>query len=425
MYAFFRHVVETGLGEAGDEQRIQFVLTDVLHGCIEPRLDFHRRCHVFSLAFDGLAQAQGHTRRCLGQVFTEDEDGIVIFDIAQGRNRQRAVVQDLEYQPDTLQFTGFDTAVEMLGTYQLTQRVVAFKAGARRADTDDVTAAQQVRRFVQCLVQAQFDLAVGEQWLTRAILAVDIAVAKTSAVAEEVLVDRAVVTVFDAAQFTVAFTRADVAAAGTAVADAWRELHVPLAVVALGVGLVREHTGRADLGEVAGELAFQRAVFNATEVHVVMGAVDAQVGAACVVFIKAHTAITGDAAVHLVRDERPQLLILMGTLGEAITALVVAGHHRHVLQVAVTAFLADRAVMRVVGHQPFDDTGPEGLGLIVFDGNPGVVGGWRHAGHDDTTAGVVLVRVLLDRALATGANAAKGGVPAEIRNIEAKRQTCL
>jgi hypothetical protein len=156
-----------------------------------------------------------------------------------------------------------------------------------------------------------------------------------------------------------------------------------------------------------------------------VGAEYAQVGAAGVVFIEAHAAIAGDAAVHLVRDERPQLLVLVGTFGEAIPALVVAGHHGHVLQMAVTTFLTDRTVVRVVGHQPFDDAGAERLGLVVVDGNPGVVSGGCHAGHDDTTTGVVLVGVLLDRALATGANTAKCWMPAEIRDVEPQRQTRL
>ncbi|KPY63234.1 Uncharacterized protein ALO94_05579 [Pseudomonas syringae pv. spinaceae] len=401
------------------------MLTDVLHSSIEPRLDFHRRRHVFCLALDGLAQAQRHARGGLGQVFAEHENGVVIFDVTQGRNRQRAVVEHLEDQAHTFQLTGLDATVKVFGPDQFTQCVVAFQAGARRADADNVTTAQQVCGLVQGFIQAQFDLTVDQQRLTWTVGAVDIAIAKTATVAQEVLVDRTVVAVFDAAQFTVTFARADVATAGAAVADARRKLHVPFAVVALGVSLVGKHTGRTDLGEVTGKLAFQRAVLDAAEVHVVVRAVNAQIGAARVVFIEAHAAIAGDAAVHLVRDERPQFLILVGTLGETITALVVAGHHGHVLQMAVTAFLTDRAVVGVVGHQPFDDTGTEGLGFIIFDGDPGVVGGWRHAGHDDTTTGVVLVGVLLDRALATGANAAKGGVPAEIRDVEAQRQTCL
>ncbi len=208
-------------------------------------------------------------------------------------------------------------------------------------------------------------------------------------------------------------------------ADARGELHVPLAVVALGMGLVGEHAGRADLDQIAGELAFQRAVLDATEVHVVVRAIHAQVGAAGVVLVVAHAAVAGDAAVHLMGDERAKLLVLVGALGEAIATGVVPGHHRHVLQVAVTAFLAHRTVVRVVGHQPLDDAGAERLGFLVVDADPGVVGGRRHAGHDDTTTGVVLVVVLLDRTLPAGPDAAKRGVPAEVGDIEAEGQAGL
>jgi len=76
-----------------------------------------------------------------------------------------------------------------------------------------------------------------------------------------------------------------------------------------------------------------------------------------------------------VGNERAQLLVLVSTLGEAITALVVAGHHCHVLQMAVTAFLTDRAVVRVVGHQPFNDAGAKHFRFFVIDGDPAAVGG--------------------------------------------------
>ena len=234
------------------------------------------------------------------------------------------------------------------------------------------------------------------------------------------MVDRAVVTVLDAADFAVTLAGADVAAGGAAVTDARRELHVPLAVVALGVGFVGKHTSRADFGEVAGELAFQHTIFDTAEVDVVVGAEHTEVGAAGVVLVITHAAVAGDTAVHLVGDERTELLILVGALAEAITALVVAGHHGHVLQVAMATFFTHRAVVRVVGHQPLDHAGAEGFGFLVVDGDPAVVGGRRHAGHHQTTALVVFVGVLLDRTLATGANAAEGGVPAEIRNVESQ-----
>src|SRR5690606_11376360 len=317
------------------------------------------------LATGSLAHRQGQTGRCPGEVFTEDEHSVVGFDVAHGGDRQRTLLHDPANQLDSGQLVGGDAAGEVLGPHQFPQGMVAFQAGAGRADADHPLAAQQFRSLVQGLVHAQ--LLVAEQRLTRTVLAVDEAVAEAAAVTQEVVVHRAVEAVLDAADFAVALAGADVAAAGAAMADARGELHVPLAVVALGVGLVGEHAGRADLGEVAGELALQHAVLDTAEVHDVVGAVDAQVGAAGVVLVVAHAAVAGDAAVHLVGDERAEFLVLVGALGEAIAALVVAGHHRHVLQVAVTAFLAHRAVVRVVGHQPLDDAGAEGLGLLVVD----------------------------------------------------------
>src|SRR5690606_19693113 len=244
--------------------------------------------------------------------------------------------------------------------------------------------------------------------------AVDVAVAEAAPVAQEVVVHRTVEAVLDTANFTVAFAGTDVATCRAAMADARCELHVPLAVVAFGVGLVGEHAGWANLGEVAREFAFQHAVFDTPEIHVVVGTEHTKVSAAGVVLVVTHAAVAGDAAVHLVGDEGAELLILVGAFAEAITALVVAGHHRHVLQMAVTAFLAHRAVVRVVGHQPFDDAGAERPGLFVVDADPGVVACRGHAGHDDAAACVVLVAVLLHRALAAGTDAAQRRVPAEV-----------
>ena len=103
----------------------------------------------------------------------------------------------------------------------------------------------------------------------------------------------------------------------------------------------------------------------------------------------------------------------------------MTGHHGHVLKMTVTAFFADRAVMRMVGHQELDHRLAELLGLFIRNRDIGAVGGRRHAGHDDAAHLVVLVLVLLHRALAAGADGAKRRVPAEIRNIEAQRQAGL
>src|SRR5690606_5875898 len=154
-------------------------------------------------------------------------------------------------------------------THQFAQGEVAFQAGTRRTDADDLAPLEQRGTLVEGRVQAHLHLAQHHHRLARAVLAVDVAVAEAATVAQEVLVHRAVEAVLDTADLAVAFTRAGVAAAGAAMADARRELHVPLAVVAFGVGLVGEYPGRADLDQVAGELALQGAVFDTAEVHVV------------------------------------------------------------------------------------------------------------------------------------------------------------
>ena len=78
--------------------------------------------------------------------------------------------------------------------------------------------------------------------------------------------------------------------------------------------------GRADLDQVAAELALQHAVFVPAEIDVVVGAEDVQVAPAGVVAVEAHAAVALDAAVHLVVDERPEVLVAVGALVEAVLA---------------------------------------------------------------------------------------------------------
>src|SRR5690606_17711011 len=144
-----------------------------------------------------------------------------------------------------------------------------------------------------------------------------------------------------------------------------------------------------------------------------------EVVAARVVLIEPNAAIARDAAVHLVADERPEILLAMRALEAAVAAVVVPGPDCHVLQVAFAAFLADGAVVRVVDHQPFDDAGAEVAGLGLVEADTRAVGGGGHAGHDDAAFGVVLVAVLLDGALPARADGAHRGVPAEVRQVEA------
>ena len=237
------------------------------------------------------------------------------------------------------------------------------------------------------------------------------------------MVNGTVVTVFDTTQFAVTFTRAGVTAKGALLADAWRKLHVPFTVVTFRVGFIREYAGRTDFYQVTGEFAFQRTVFRTTEVDVVMRAIYAQILTVCIIFVVTHAAVAGDAAVHFVRDERPQILVTVGTLGKAIATEAVTGHDGHILKVAVTALLTHRTVVRVVGHQPLHHAFTELFGFFVINRNKGAFGGWCHTGHHQATTRVFRVLILLHRTLAASTDAAQRRMPAKVRNIEAKRQT--
>ena len=81
--------------------------------------------------------------------------------------------------------------------------------------------------------------------------------------------------------------------------------------------------------------------------------------------------------------EGSEVLIDVGPLGEAEPAVDMAGHDRHVLEMALAALVADGAVVGMVRHEPLDDAGAELPRLGVVDGDARPVGGRGHAGHDD------------------------------------------
>lgn len=112
-----------------------------------------------------------------------------------------------------------------------------------------------------------------------------------------------------------------------------------------------------------------------------MRAIDAQIGAVGIIFVVTHTTVAGDAAVHFVRDERPQIPVTVGTFGETVATETVTRHHGHILKMAVTALFTDRTVVRVVSHQPLHHAFTELFRFFVVNRDKGTVGGWRHTGH--------------------------------------------
>ena len=382
--------------------------------------------HFARFTFHRLTHCQRDARAGLGNVFAQHQYRIVRFDFAQSRSINAAFTQYFQRQLQTFLLTVSDTGVEVFFAHQLTQRKVAFHAGTRRTNTDHfLRLTQNICCALHCLfgVEGNEIIATTLYWLTRTIFQVDVTVTETTTVAEEVVVYRTVVTVFDTTQFAITLAGADVTADGTLLADARRKLHIPFTVVTLGVRFVGEYAGRTNFDQVTGKFAFQRAVFRATEVDVVVRTVNAQVRTVSVIFVVTHAAVAGDAAVHFVRDERPQILITVSTFGETVATEAVSGHHGHILKVAVTALFTYRTVVRVVGHQPLDHAFTELFRFFVVNGNKGAIGSRCHTGHHQATTRVFRVLVLLHRTLAASTDASQRRMPAKVRNIKAQRQT--
>ena len=186
---------------------------------------------------------------------------------------------------------------------------------------------------------------------------------------------------------------------------------------------IREYSGWADLDEVTAEHTFEHTIFMAAEIHVVVACEDIKVTPPCVVPVETDTAVALDAAVHLVINEGAQVLIAVRPLLEAGPPVTVAGHDRHVLEVAFTAFITDGAVVRMIDHEPFYDARPEGPRLRVINGNAHALGNRSHAGHHNSAAGVLLILELLNRALTTRSHGVHDRMPAEIGKVETERKT--
>ena len=148
-----------------------------------------------------------------------------------------------------------------------------------------------------------------------------------------------------------------------------RRLQVPLARVVPLQRLIGENAGGADLHQVAAELVLEHAVLVAAEIDVVAQHQGVEIVAAGVVAVESHAAVALDAAVHLVVHEGAQVLVAERALADAVAAIVVAGHHGHVLQMAFAAFVAHRAIVRMVQHQPFRHAGAKlaRLGIVNRD----------------------------------------------------------
>src|SRR5215472_1935622 len=311
--------------------------------------------------------------------------------------------------------------VEVIRAHDGTQGEVSFQRSAWRANPDhsalgDLLVQMAPRRGSRGGLSFQ-------QGLAKTSFVVDELIPEPSTVAQEVAVHFVVIAVNDAPQRPIAFASICVAPESAVHAHRRSELLVPLASVVLLQGFISEHACGADFYQVSAEFILENAIFGSPKKDPVPQRKGIQVVTASIVAIVADAAVTLDAAIHLVIHQRSQILIAKRALLKLVAPIIVTGHHSHVLQVAFTALVTHRAIMRMIQHESLDNAGAEGNNLGISYGDTGAVGRGCHAGHDDLSVTVVLIPELLNSALTARTHRTQCWMPAEVRQLETVRET--
>ncbi len=181
------------------------------------------------------------------------------------------------------------------------------------------------------------------------------------------------------------------------------------------VRLGGERPDRADLHGVAAEVAAERLVGEGGDVGVVAAAVEVDQRIAGHLVGEAGAAVAQDAALAVEVDDvadRDRLLVVALLLDEAALAGAVA--ERLVLQGALAALVAHRAVERVVGEQQFEHAFLHPLGGLALGVDLHVRGHRHHARDGD---GRAAARVALDQAHAALAHRGHAVVVAEAGDV--------
>ena len=119
------------------------------------------------------------------------------------------------------------------------------------------------------------------------------------------------------------------------------------------IGFRGQRADRADIDEIALQFRGQRRLQIGGDLHVLAAAGRAHFGHAADFGGEADAARALDAAVHRGLDQRAEILVLDRALVFGEAAGVDAVAHRLVLQVALAALVADRAIQRMVDQQEF------------------------------------------------------------------------
>ena len=184
------------------------------------------------------------------------------------------------------------------------------------------------------------------------VLGVDTLVAEPVAVGDPGLVDGVVITRHDALELSPQDVPVKIGPGAVVGRDQRPRDHLP-GPRAVAVGLVVERSHGAEIDDVAGQLMIDAALDPGADLHVLAAAGGAQFLDPRDLVAETHTAGAVDAAGHVRGDQRSQVLVLDDALLLRVTGHAAPVTHGQVLQLALPALIADRAVQGMVDEQEF------------------------------------------------------------------------
>src|SRR6185437_3684241 len=154
---------------------------------------------------------------------------------------------------------------------------------------------------------------------------------------QEITIYRTIEAVADAPQRAVTLAGNGVAAQPAVHTHRRRRLQIPLARIVPLQCLIGKNAGRTNLHEVAAELAFENSVLIAPEVDLIAQHQCIQVPTASIITIKPRAAIALNAAIHLMVNQRAEVLVMKRAFAAMVAAVNMTIHHGHILQMTFAA----------------------------------------------------------------------------------------
>jgi hypothetical protein len=138
--------------------------------------------------------------------------------------------------------------------------------------------------------------------------------------------------------------------------------------------------------------------------------------------IKPTASPTVDTTIHLMLDQRAEVLVAIGPFFPQVAPDPMTPGNRQILKQTVPTFITDRAVMGMVHHQPFNHVFTEIDRFLVSRRYDHALLPIRHAAHLHPFDRAFKK---LHRAHATGTNRSKGWMEAEPRDDDAQSGSSL